>query len=129
METTILLAKVLGLFIIIVGVIVMVRREYFIPLISVFVKERFTRLVMSVVELVAGLFLVVTHSIFTSAPAAIISAFGWIAVIESILYLAAPDKTLQKMISRFNSPTFYLFGGLASIILGLYLANYGFGWF
>jgi uncharacterized membrane protein HdeD (DUF308 family) len=129
METTILLSKVLGLFITIVGVVVMVRKEYFIPLISVFVKERFTRLVMSIVELMAGLFLVVTHNDFSSGPAAIITLFGYVAVIEGILYLITPDKTLQTLISKFNNPKIYLFGGLASVVVGLYLANAGFGWF
>lgn len=129
METTILLSKVLGLFIIIVGVVVMVRKEYFIPLISVFVKERFTRLVMSIVELMAGLFLVVTHNDFSTGPATIITLFGYVAVIEGILYLITPDKTLQTLISKFNNPKIYLFGGLASVVVGLYLANAGFGWF
>ncbi len=107
----------------------MVRKEYFIPLISVFVKERFTRLVMSIVELMAGLFLVVTHNDFSSGPAAIITLFGYIAVIEGVLYLITPDKTLQTLISKFNNPKMYWFGGLASVIVGLYLANAGFGWF
>lgn len=105
----------------------MARREYFIPLISTFVKERLTRLLISVIELVAGLFLVVTHNDFSSLPAGIISFFGWIAVIESVIYFTAPDRTLQKMISRLNSPRLYIFGGCASIVIGLYLANYGFG--
>jgi len=129
METTILLSKVLGLFITIVGVVVMVRKEYFIPLISVFVKERFTRLVMSIVELMAGLFLVVIHNDFSSGPATIITLFGYIAVIEGVLYLITPDKTLQTLISKLNNPKMYWFGGLASVIVGLYLANAGFGWF
>lgn len=129
METTLLLSKVLGLFLIIVGAVVMVRKEYFIPLISVFVKERFTRLVLSTVELLAGLFLIVTHNDFSSLQAGIISLFGWIAVIESILYLAAPDRTLQKFVSKFNSPAIYVFGGFASIVLGVYLAGIGFALF
>jgi hypothetical protein len=127
METTILLSKVLGIFLIICGAVVMIRREYFIPLISSFVRERLTRLVMSIIELVAGLFLIFTHNDFSSLPAGIISAFGWIAIIESIIYFAAPDRTLQKMLSRMNSPKLYIFGGLASIALGLYLASFGLG--
>lgn len=82
---------------------------------------------MSIVELVAGLFLIFTHNDFSSLPAGIISTFGWVAVVESVIYFAAPDRTLQKMLSRMNSPKLYVFGGLASIAIGLYLAAFGFG--
>lgn len=129
METTILLSKVLGLFLIITGAVIMVRKEYFIPLISSFVKERLTRMIVSILELLGGLFLVVTHNDFSSVPGGITSLFGWILVIESILYFAAPDRTIQKMVSRLNVASMYLFGGLASIAIGLYLAGFGFGWF
>lgn len=129
METTILLSKVLGLFLIITGIVIMVRKEYFIPLISSFVQERLTRMIVSILELLGGLFLVVTHNDVSTLPGIITTLFGWILVLESILYFAAPDKTIQKMISRLNVPSMYVFGGLASIILGFYLANFGFGWF
>ena len=128
METTILLSKVLGLFLIITGIIIMVRKEYFIPLISSFVKERLTRMIVSILKLLGGLFLVVTHNDFSTLPSGITTLFGWILVVESILYFAAPDKTIQKMISRLNVPSMYFFGGLASIVVGFYLAAFGFGW-
>lgn len=129
METTILLSKVIGIYVMLFGVIMMVRKEHFVPLISTFVRERLTRLFVSAIELLAGLFLIVIHTDFSSLPAGIISIFGWMMVIESLLYISAPDKTIQKLISKLNTPSFYLAGGLASLAIGLYLAGYGFGWF
>lgn len=129
METTILLSKVLGLFIMIVGFIIMVRREFFIPLVSVFIKDHFLRVIVCVIELVAGLFLVMSHNDFRTLPAMIISTLGWLAIVESIFYLMAPDNMLQNLLSNFKSRTFYVVGGLLSIAVGFYLANFGFGWF
>ncbi len=129
METTILLSKVLGLFIAITGLVIMVRRQYFISVVGTFIKERMTRLIMSVVELIAALFVMVTHTDFSNLPATIITIVAYVAFVESIIYMALPDKQLQKMIRKFEKPQFYVLGGSFSIIVGLYLAAFGFGFF
>ncbi len=127
METTILLSKVLGLYLIISGIIIMSRKEYFLPVFSVFVKEKMTRIILAFIELLAGLFLVVTHFDFSSLPASIISTFGVIAVLESIMYTVLSDRFFTKMLSYINRPAVYVLGGVFSIAVGLYLATYGFG--
>lgn len=129
METTILLSKVLGLFIMITGFIVLIRKEFFIPLISVFIKNHFLRVIVSVIELIAGLFLVMSHNNFTTLPAMIISTLGWLAIVESIFYLMAPDKMLQNLLSNFKNLTLNTVCGVLSIVIGFYLTGSGFGWF
>jgi hypothetical protein len=73
---TIYLSKVIGLGLIIMGAAIMIRRRYFIPVFGAFVEERLTRVVMSTVELLAGLFLVVGHNVWSPLPAAIIFVAG-----------------------------------------------------
>ncbi len=89
MALTLFLSKVLGIALIIMGTAIMVRRRYFIPVFGAFVEERLTRAVVSMIELVAGLFLVLSHTAWSPPPAAIISVFGWMAVIEATAYLLA----------------------------------------
>ncbi len=127
METTILLSKVLGLYLIISGLIVMLRKEYFLPVFSVFVKEKMTRIILAFIELLAGLFLVVAHFNFSNLPASIISILGVTAVFESIMYSVLPDRSFTKMLAYVNRPGVYVLGGVFSIAIGLYLAAYGFG--
>lgn len=127
METTILLSKVLGLFIAIAGATMMLRKEYFVPVIGLFVKDRLTRIVLAFAELAAGLFLLVQHFDFSSLPAGIITVLGIMMTTESVMYVALPDRFLSKFISKLNNPGFYMLGGLLSSALGLYLAGYGFG--
>lgn len=52
---TILLAKVLGIFLVIVGVTFLLRRHYYIPVFAGFVKERLTRTWVALVEILGGL--------------------------------------------------------------------------
>jgi len=128
MELTILLAKVIGLYLIIGGASIMLRERHFIPVVGAFVEERLTRLIVGMLELIAGLFLVVAHTNWSSLPAGILTVFGWALVIEGTLYLILPDESIEKMIKRMNVTGWYIAGGIFAIALGTYLAGFGFGW-
>lgn len=128
MELTVYLSQVLGLFLIICGIAIMVRRSYFAPVIGGFVEDRLTRMIVGVLELLAGLFLAISHTDWTTLPASIITAIGWLLVIEGTGYLLLSDTTLRSLIKMANTRAWYLIGGILSILLGVYLASYGFGW-
>ena len=124
---TILLSRALGVFFAILGVLILLRRRYYLALFATFGRERLTRAVISLVEMMAGLFLVVIHNEWSSLAASIITLIGWMAVLESLIYLALPDSIVQKFLETFNTPGWYLCGGLLAIAAGLYLIAYGFG--
>jgi hypothetical protein len=114
MSSTHLLAKVIGPFLVIVGAAIMLRRDYFIEVFGAYPRERLTRAVVSLAELLAGLFLVVAHNV-------------WMAVIEGVAYLLLPDAEVARFIGTFNTPGWYVAGGVLAIVAGAYLAAFGFG--
>lgn len=128
MELTVYLSQVLGLFLIICGVAIMVRRSYFAPVIGGFVEDRLTRMIVGVLELLAGLFLAVSHTDWSTLPASIITAIGWLLVVEGTAYLLLSDSAVRSIISMANTRAWYIAGGVLSILLGVYLASFGFGW-
>jgi hypothetical protein len=128
MDLTVYLARVLGLFLIFAGAAMILRRRYLIPVIGSFVQERLTRVLYAFMELLAGLFLVVGHNQWSSPPAAIITILGWLAILEAASYLLLPDETVDRFVRGFNVPAWYVGGGIAVIVLGLYLAGFGFSW-
>lgn len=127
MSLTILLSRVLGIFLVIVGAAILIRRHYFIPVFATFAEERLTRVIVCLIELLAGLFLIVVHNEWSSVPAGIISAIGWIALVESTAYLLLPDPLVEQFIRAFNKPLWYVVGGLFAVVVGVYLAAFGFG--
>lgn len=129
MDITILLAKVFGIYMIIGGVAIMLRQRYFMPVIGAFAKERLTRLVVAILELIGGLLIIMTHNVWGSLPEIVVSLFGWIMAIEGAFYMLAPDETVEHIIEAFNVKAWYTFGGLFSIVLGAYLAGGAFGLF
>lgn len=114
---------------VLVGASMALRRQYYISVVRTFVDQRLTRLVLALAELLAGLFLVIGYNDWSSLPAILIMILGWAAVIEATAYLLLPDKTLAEYIGAFNNPSWFIGGGLVSVLLGAYLAGYGFGLF
>lgn len=125
----IFLSKVLGIYFIIIGVIIMVRRRSVIPTIKQLSGSRSLLLVLAVIELVAGLALVVALPVVSLSVSGILSLVGYMMVVESIIYLAAPSRFIQRFVGRFNRPIWYKTGGVLAVIAGIYLAGTGFGFF
>ena len=128
MDLTILLAKVLGLFLIVIGALIVLRRSYFMPVFGSYPEERLIRAVVSMAEVLAGLFLVVMHNQWSPLPAAVVTIIGWLVLLEGLLYLVLPDDLVGRFIATFNSEGWYIAGGVLAIVAGAYLAAFGFGW-
>lgn len=128
MELTVLLSKVFGIYLLIGGVAIWTKRAYFAPILGNFAHDPLTRLVVGTLELTGGLFLVLSHNIWTSAAASIVTLFGWMLVFEGAFYMIAKDKVVERMIKSVNTRAWYIFGAIFAFIIGLYLCAFGFGW-
>jgi hypothetical protein len=127
MVTTLLLARALGLALIALGLIVLLRRTYYIAVYPSIVTERMTRMVFATFALIGGLLLALHDPLWQTLPSVIISLIGWMAVVEALVYLAVPDDTLARLIAMFNKPLAYIVGGVVAMVLGVYLSVIGFG--
>ncbi len=127
MPTTILLSRVLGVFMAVVGVAALVRRDALAELVAQFSRDRSFRTMVAAIELLAGLFLVSLHRAWDTAPAFVISLICWMAVVESSAYLLLPDRAVQALLAPFTKPGAVAAMGGVALVLGLWLAAYGFG--
>ena len=126
MALTVLLAKVVGIVLAMIGGAILVRRRYFLPVFATWAEARLVRTTMSMIELLFGVYVVVAHNVWSPLPAALITILGWMAVLEATIYLFLPDPWVAKFIATFNTPAFYVVGGLLAIVVGVYLAGFGF---
>lgn len=127
MASTVLLSKVLGTFMIIVGAAVLLQRRAFAELVARFARDHTLRTLFSAIELLAGLFLVAMHSAWDTAPAIIVSLVGWLAVLESSAYLLLPERIVQAFLIPIARPSAIAPFGIVALVLGLYLGARGFG--
>lgn len=126
-ELSMYLGQVFGLYLIIAGVIIMARQRYLVPVISMIAEEKFDRFVLAILEVLGGLFFVLGFSDWGSFYTGLITLIGWLFLAEGVMYLVLSDKAVEKLVAWFNVKAWYLFGGLASIGFGVYLAGTGFG--
>lgn len=129
MELTLLLAKVFGIYLIVGGIAIWTRRRFFMPVLGNFAHDPLIRLIVGTLELVGGLFLVLTHNVWASAPASLVTLFGWMLAVEGAFYMIASDEVVDRMFSLLNRPWWYTVGGIFAVLTGLYLTAYGFGLF
>ena len=125
MALTLILAKVIGVYLVVIGVALWARRKYFSSVFAGFVDNRLLRMVVAIVELIAGLFLVVTHQDWTPLAAGIITFFGWAMTLEGAAYLFLPDRAIARLFRVFNTRAWYVIGGILAIVVGLYLISVG----
>jgi uncharacterized membrane protein HdeD (DUF308 family) len=127
MELTTLLSQVFGIYLIVGGIAIWYRKSYFAPVLGDFAHDPMMRLIVGTLELVAGLFLVLTHNVWTSAAASLVSLFGWMLVLEGAFYMIASDALVARMYKSLLKPWWFVFGGIFAVLVGAYLTAHGFG--
>lgn len=121
------LARVIGLYLLIVGLVAVFRKKSIMPAVSDLGNNRAILIALGAIELAAGLALVVAYPTVSLSLDGILSVLGYMLIIESIIYFAFPVKFVRKMISKFNRPHWYVGGGLVSAVIGAYMAAISFG--
>lgn len=121
------LAKLLGIYLVLYGLIALLRRKALMPAIAEIAKNRGLLLVFASIELAVGLAIVLAYPMIGFSWLGIVSLVGWMMIVESVLYLTFPKKLMRSVIEMVNRPIWYQVGGILSILLGLYLAMVGFG--
>jgi uncharacterized membrane protein HdeD (DUF308 family) len=123
------IAKLFGLYLIIMGVLVLARKRSLMPGIMEIAKSRALTLVLGALEIVAGLAIVLTWSEVSMSPLGIIALIGYMMVIEGVVYLALPLKSIQKLVRSFGNKQWFMASGIVAVLAGVYLAGFGFGYF
>ncbi len=129
MILTILLAKIFGLYMLAIGVSILMNRRQMMLAVVALMKDRAVQLMGGVIALLLGLFLVNIHNDWSTLPAVLVSLVGWAALVKGLVYLFLPEAKLAKLVHALTERSWYMIDGVLAVIIGLYLAGFGFGWF
>lgn len=128
MMLTVLLAKVFGTYMIIGGVALLARKRYFMSALGSFVEDKGSRLIIAMVDIIVGLLVINIHNDWSSLPSALVTFIGWSALVKGVLAMFMKDASLERSVKAFHEKKWYLPEALVVIVVGVYLASYGFGW-
>ena len=127
MELTLFLTQVIGIYLVLIGLICIVKRKMMMHAMGDVVTNKSLLYVIAIIELIAGISLVISHNIWVWNYAVIVTIVGWLMLIEALAYLALPYSWVKKIFRMFNTKGWYVGGGLAAVILGAYMVAIGFG--
>lgn len=124
---TIFLAKLLGLYCIIVALALMTRKQSAIATLKAVIVSPPLLLLAEVVGLAIGLAMVLGHNVWSGgALPVVVTLLGWLIVVRSAALLAlSPDATAKLFEALRYEQRFYVYMGV-TLVLGLYLTYAGF---
>lgn len=126
MEQTLFLAQFLGIFSIILAIVIILRRKLIVRVVGNFFQNRTLSFLFGIIEVAAGLLLILSHPSWNSTLEIVITIFGWLILLEGILYLFAIKKLLRSFLTILDNASAYYFFAVLYLLLGLYLVYAGF---
>ncbi|MDP3792347.1 MAG: hypothetical protein Q8Q89_01320 [bacterium] len=127
MELSIFLAKVLGLYLIIVSVAVWLRRKDLGGLAVSFAQDKVHIYLSGVIFLLLGLALVVSHNIWDTAWQGVISVLGWMTLVKAGMRIFFTNK-VGTIAQKTVGSRWYWLAIIASFPIGIWLTYTGFSY-
>jgi hypothetical protein len=124
---TIFLAKLLGLYCIIVALAMMTRKQSTVATLKALIANPPLLLLVEVLGLTGGLAMIIGHNIWSGgALPVVVTLVGWLMAIRGAGLLAlSPSATMKLFEALRYDQLFYFYMG-ATLLLGLYLIYAGF---
>jgi len=124
---TLFLAKLLGLYCVIVALAMMTRRQSAVATVRALIASPPLLLLVEVIGLAGGLAMILGHNIWSGgALPVVVTLIGWLMAIRGAVLLAlSPSATMKLFEALRYEQLFYVYMG-GTLILGLYLTYAGF---
>src|SRR6516225_3021466 len=128
MDLTHFLARLLGLYCLVISIMMLLRRQAMLAIVTSSVQNRALLFLVEILGLASGLALVLGHNIWSSGLLAlIVTLIGWSTLIRSIILLFLLPEAIERFIKAVRyEQNYYLFTAIP-LLIGLYLTVAGFG--
>ncbi|MGD9108106.1 MAG: hypothetical protein PVI75_02940 [Gammaproteobacteria bacterium] len=126
MGVSIFLARVFGLYLVIMCLAVLFRTQYIQTAYDELVANKAHMLFGAVLSLIIGILIVVAHSVFVWDWRLLITLIGYLVLIKGIVLLFFPEHMIKlKSSIMSNRPVYYIII-IIFLLIGLFLAYKGF---
>jgi len=125
MDASLFLARVLGLYFLVVGIALLLRPKSLIEMADEFMANRPVMFLSGLLALTVGILIVASHNLWTPDWRIVPTLFGWIAFLKGTAILCLPANW-TKIGRFFLRESFLIPAGMAYLLLGAFLAYKGF---
>lgn len=125
METSIFIAKILGLAYVVMGLGFLLNPKYFKSVMNSIMKDKSAVLWGGMMALVVGFLIVNAHNIWVKDWTVLVTIVGWIGLVKGVLLFVAPKFLLdfsEKVFKKIPMQGI----GLGALVLGCVFGYFGF---
>ncbi len=124
MELSILLAEIMGLYLIIMSISVLVNKKLMPDLIKDVAKNATLMLFGGAITLILGLFLVLIHNVWTADWVGLITLLSWLVLLKGLVLVIFPEKALSLGVKMQGNVI--TVSSVIMLVVGIYLTYIGF---
>ncbi len=126
-ETTLFLSRLIGPIALLIGVSFAIQHNFYMDWFKKLKKDGAFLFLVALIEATAGLAIVLSHNLWTSAPEVIISVLGYGMILEGALVLLGGKAWIKLAIRLFSRTTLlFVSAALVTFALGGYLTWIGY---
>ena len=126
MDLSIFLAKVVGLYLLIIGLGMLINRKEFEPLIRQAMKDKLLIFLSGTMALLLGLLVVLSHNVWTPDWRGLITLLGWLTLLKGLMRVLLPTIAEQIRDSVMKSKNVLTVMATILAFVGLYLSIVGY---
>jgi hypothetical protein len=126
MTLTAYVAQLLGVYLVLSGVLMIVREQAMMLLVPKFVDTPPFLYFLSSLRVLIGLAIVLAHNMWIGTLGTVIYVVGWLTILRGIAMLVLPAETERKILTAFSRGNVWYTTAIVAIVLGGWLAYAGF---
>jgi len=126
MTLTTYLAELFGLYLALMGIVMIAKRQTMLELMAAFADHRSLIYVVASVRVLIGLAIVVAHNRWSGTLPTVVTLLGWSALLHGIAHLVSTQESERKVLAFFQRSGPYYGAAIVAVVLGLWLAYAGF---
>ncbi|MBY0501977.1 MAG: hypothetical protein K2P93_08285 [Alphaproteobacteria bacterium] len=126
METSIFLAKALGIYLLIIGLSMLINGQKIKPLLINIINDPSLLFVTGFVALILGIILVIGHNIWVADWRVVITIVAWMTLLKGIIRIACPQFALDASKKWVENTFYYNVSMIFVLFIGSFLSYHGF---
>jgi hypothetical protein len=126
MTLTAYIAQLLGLYLVLSGVLMIIREQAMMVLVPKFVDSPPFLYFLGSLRVLIGLAIVLAHTMWVATLGTVLIVIGWATLLRGIAMLVLPVEAERKILAFFSRGNAWYATALIAIVLGGWLAYAGF---
>jgi len=122
---TTILEQVFGMYMLIMAIVLLTRAKFYREVVRNMKAVNSGVYFSSAFGLMLGLLLVIVHNFWVWEPRVVVTILCWVVLVRSILWLAFPEKMVERSKKLAAGPAYYVAAVIMALI-GMYLMTSGF---